>query len=229
MRKELSRFAALAAVLLAGSCAAPGDNDMVAKTIDPAKLHPITVEPDYRSVRIAFAGNANGLMQEDTAKLQRVAEEYLARGDGSISVSAPEGADSSAAISYFGERLSAMGVPRARILVGTHPVTDGDRRVEIGFVAYEAHTAPCGDWSDDVTETQSNLPRLDFGCSVQHNIAAMVANPRDLDESRRLDDAPDAVRRATVLGHYEKGEITQATKHTSDSGTEQSGLSSDVQ
>jgi pilus assembly protein CpaD len=113
MRKELSRFAALAAVLLAGSCAAPGDNDMVAKTIDPAKLHPITVEPDYRSVRIAFAGNANGLMQEDTAKLQRVAEEYLARGDGSISVSAPEGADSSAAISYFGERLSAMGVPRA--------------------------------------------------------------------------------------------------------------------
>jgi pilus assembly protein CpaD len=229
MRKELSRFAALAAVLLAGSCAAPCDNDMVAKTIDPAKLHPITVEPDYRSVRIAFAGNANGLMQEDTAKLQRVAEEYLARGDGSISVSAPEGADSSAAISYFGERLSAMGVPRARILVGTHPVTDGDRRVEIGFVAYEAHTAPCGDWSDDVTETQSNLPRLDFGCSVQHNIAAMVANPRDLDESRRLDDAPDAVRRATVLGHYEKGEITQATKHTSDSGTEQSGLSSDVQ
>ncbi|HEX3943391.1 MAG TPA: CpaD family pilus assembly protein [Rhizomicrobium sp.] len=229
MRKELSRFAALAAVLLAGSCAAPGDNDMVAKTIDPAKLHPITVEPDYRSVRIAFAGNANGLMQEDTAKLQRVAEEYLARGDGSISVSAPEGPDSSAAISYFGERLATMGVPRSRILVGTHPVTDGDRRVEIGFVAYEAHTAPCGDWSDDSADTQSNLPRLDFGCSVQHNIAAMVANPRDLDESRRLDDAPDAVRRATVLGHYEKGEITQATKKTVDSGTEQSGLSSDVQ
>jgi len=229
MRKELSRFAALAAVLLAGSCAAPGDNDMVVKTIDPAKLHPITVEPDYRSVRIAFAGSANGLMQEDTAKLQRVAEEYLARGDGSISVSAPEGSDSSAAISYFGERLAAMGVPRARILVGTHPVTDGDRRVEIGFVAYEAHTAPCGDWSDDITETQSNLPRLDFGCSVQHNIAAMVANPRDLDESRRLDDAPDAVRRATVLSHYEKGEVTQASKHTSDSGSEQSGLSSDVQ
>ncbi len=229
MRKELTRFAALAAVLLAGSCAAPGGSDMAAPpTIDPAKLHPITVQPDYHSVRIAFGG-PGGMTAEDTAKLQRVADEYLARGDGSISISAPEGPDSQDAISFFGERLAATGVPRGRILVGTHPVTDGDRRVEIGFVAYEAHTAPCGNWSDDVTDTETNLPRLDFGCSVQHNIAAMVANPRDLDESRQLDDAPDAARRATVLGHYEKGEVTQANKKTSDQGSEQSGISSDIQ
>jgi pilus assembly protein CpaD len=180
-------------------------------------------------VRIGYLSGPNGLSPEDSAKLQRVAEDYLARGDGSLSISAPEGPDSSDAISFFGERLAAIGVPRGRILVGTHPVTDGDRRVEIGFVAYEAHTAPCGNWSDDVTDTSANLPRLDFGCSVQHNIAAMVANPRDLDESRRLDDAPDAARRAAVLGHYEKGEITQATKHTADQGTEQSGISSEVQ
>ena len=228
MRKELIRFAALAAVLLAGSCAAPGDNDMVVKTIDPARLHPITVGPNYRSVRVAFAGGASGLMPEDAAKVDRVAEDYMSRGDGSISISVPEGGDSSNAISYFGERLARLGVPRSRILVGTHPVEDGDRRVELGFVAYEAHTAPCGNWSDDVTDTQSNLPRLDFGCSVQHNIAAMVANPRDLDESRRLDDTPDAARRATVLGHYEKGETTQADKRTVDKGAEQSGMSSDL-
>jgi pilus assembly protein CpaD len=230
MRKELSRFAALAAVLLAGSCAAPGASDLAAPpTIDPVKLHPITVQPDYHSVRIGFRGGPGGMTPEDTAKLQRVADEYLARGDGSISISAPEGPDSSDAISFFGERLAAIGVPRGRILVGTHPVTDGDRRVEIGFVAYEAHTAPCGNWSDDVTDTETNLPRLDFGCSVQHNVAAMVANPRDLEESRQLDDAPNAARRATVMGHYEKGEVTQATKKTSDSGTEQSGISSDIQ
>lgn len=230
MRKELTRFAALAAVLLAGSCAAPGDNDNnVVKTIDPAQLHPITVDPSYHSVRLSFTGHKGELAPEDAAKLDRVAGEYLARGDGSISISVPEGGDASDAISYFGERLATRGVPRSRILVGTHPVNDGDRRVEIGFVAYEAHTAPCGNWSDDITDTENNLPRLDFGCSVQHNIAAMVANPRDLDESRRLDDAPDAARRATVLGHYEKGEITQADKHTTDKSVEQSGLSSDLQ
>lgn len=229
MRKELTRFAALAAVLLAGSCAAPGDNDMVVKTIDPARLHPITVGPNYRSVRVTFAGGVNGLMPEDAAKVDRVTEDYLSRGDGSISVSVPEGGDSSNAISYFGERLARLGVPRSRILVGTHPVEDGDRRIEIGFMAYEAHTAPCGNWSDDVMDTQTNLPRLDFGCSVQHNIAAMVANPHDLERSRGLDDAGDAVRRATVLGKYEKGEATQADKRTADKSSEQSGMSSVLQ
>jgi len=229
MRKDLTRFAALAAVLLAGSCAAPGDNDMVVRTVDPQLTHPITVQPEYQSVRVSFSGRAAGVMPEDMSKLGHIADEFLARGDGSLSVSAPEGPDSSDAISYVGERLTQLGVPRSRILVGTHPVNDGDRRVEIGFVAYQAHTAPCGDWIDDQTDTSANLPRPDFGCSVQHNIAAMVANPRDIDESRRLDDTPDAVRRATVLGHYERGEVTQAAKHTVDTSSEQSGISSDLQ
>lgn len=228
MTKDVMRLAALAAVLLAGSCAAPGDNDRIA-SVDPVVTHPITVQPDYQSVRISFAGPHGDLMPDDSAKLEHVVDDYLVRGDGSLSISAPEGPDSSAAITYFGEHLARMGVPRSHILVGTHPVSDGDRRVEIGFVAYVAHTAPCGDWSEDAAEnTSDNLPMPNFGCAVQHNIAAMVANPRDLDESRRL-DTPDAARRATVLSHYEKGEVTQADKHTVDKTTEQSGISSDTQ
>ena len=62
----------------------------------------------------------------------------------------------------------------------------------------------------------------DFGCANQHNLAAMVADPRDLDQSRRLDDAPDAARRAAVIGHYERGEPSQATKKTTDAAVEQS-------
>jgi hypothetical protein len=31
-----------------------------------------------------------------------------------------------------------------------------------------------------------------------------------------------------VVGHYEKGEVTQATKRTSDSGSEQSAGASDI-
>jgi hypothetical protein len=42
-------------------------------------------------------------------------------------------------------------------------------------------------------------------------------------------DASDATRRATVAGHYEKGEVTQADKHTVDKATEQSGISSSIQ
>jgi pilus assembly protein CpaD len=64
---------------------------------------------------------------------------------------------------------------------------------------------------------------------VQQNIAAMVADPRDLMAPRPM--APmDANRRATVLEHYEKGEVTQATKKTSDQSVEQTAPgASDVQ
>jgi len=228
MSKDVMRLSALAAVLLAGSCAGPGSNDPV-PTVEPQIAYPITVQPDYQAVKVSFAGPGAPMAPEDAARLDRVVGDYLTQGDGSLSVSAPEGPDSSEAITFFGERLVQMGVARSRILVGTHPVTDGDRRVEVGFVSYVAHTKPCGDWSKNANNDDSNLPMPDFGCSVQHNIAAMVANPRDLDQPRRFDDGPDAVRRATVMGHYEKGEPTQAEKRTVDKATEQSGISSDVQ
>jgi type IV pilus biogenesis protein CpaD/CtpE len=38
----------------------------------------------------------------------------------------------------------------------------------------------------------------------------------------------DTARRATVMDHYEKGEVTQATKRTSDLPVEQSAGASDV-
>ena len=46
----------------------------------------------------------------------------------------------------------------------------------------------------------------------------MVADPRDLMGPRPMDDG-DAARRATVIGNYEQGEITQADKHTTDQPT----------
>ncbi|MEI9929673.1 MAG: CpaD family pilus assembly lipoprotein [Rhizomicrobium sp.] len=80
------------------------------------------------------------------------------------------------------------------------------------------------DWGD----TADNQPPPTFGCAVQKNIAAMVADPRDLVQQRAMGPS-DAARRTTVMGHYEKGEITQSDKHTGDKAVEQSGESSSVQ
>jgi len=209
MSSQITRFAALAAVLLAGSCAAPSNDDV--KFADPVANHPITVQPEYRAVRVSFADGAAGLMPDDSAQLNGLVRDYLESGSGAVSVSVPDGPDSSRAISYFGERLVDMGVPRSRILVGARPAADGDRRVEISFVSYVAHTEPCGDWSENVADTASNLPMPNFGCAVQHNIAAMVANPRDVEGPRGMGGA-DAARRATVTGKYEKGETTSAAR-----------------
>ncbi len=66
------------------------------------------------------------------------------------------------------------------------------------------------DWPSDWGDTWDNTPAPNFGCAVQKNMAAMLADPRDMVEPRPM-DAPDAARRATVMGHYDKGEVTQLT------------------
>jgi pilus assembly protein CpaD len=83
--------------------------------------------------------------------------------------------------------------------------------VEIGYVGYVAHADPCSDWSKDLANTAANQSSPNFGCAVQHNIAAMVSDPRDLVQPRPLTDS-DAGRRNTVIGNYQKGKVTAAEK-----------------
>lgn len=214
--RNFVRFGAMAAVLLAGSCAAPSNNANI--TADGEANHPITVAPSYQSIKVSFAADNQGLLPEDSAKLDAFVTEYMTRGNGSISVSVPAGPGAATSIHYFGERLASMGVARSNILVGTHDVAaNKDGRVEIGYMGYIAHTDPCGDWSQDASDASSNLPMPDFGCSVQHNIAAMVADPRDLVSERPLGTA-DATRRSVMMGKYEKGEPTAASKTQDQSG-----------
>jgi pilus assembly protein CpaD len=207
--KRILRYAAVAAVLLAGSCAAPMNEDTLSN--DGAVNHPITVEAHYSAIKLPFSAPDAGLLPEDAARFNEFVALYLERGNGSISISAPAGRDASAAISYFAERLASLGVARSRILVGTHEAANGEARVEIGYMGYVARVDPCGDWSKDLANTAANQSAPNFGCAVQHNIAAMVSDPRDLVQPRPMTDS-DAVRRNTALGNYEKGKVTAADK-----------------
>ncbi|HLY07434.1 MAG TPA: CpaD family pilus assembly protein [Rhizomicrobium sp.] len=217
LRKNLLRAAAVAAVLLAGSCASPSSDDRPVFA-DGLRNHPITVAPHYQAIRVAFSDPAAGLSPEDSSNLSAFVDDYLARGDGQISITAPRGPSSSDALAYLGDELVHMGVPRSRILVGTHDSANGDTRVEIGYIAYEARTDACGNWSQDAHDNFANLPLPDFGCSNQHNLAAMVSDPRDLAAPRGMGPS-DATRRETVVGSYEKAQTTGQAKNTSQSAS----------
>jgi pilus assembly protein CpaD len=214
---NLLRFASLAAVLLAGSCAQPGDMNAPIASYSPTENYPITVEPGSQNLRVSYAGPGVGMSPEDTVAFDAFVAQYLAHGNGAISVSVPQGPGEQAEITYFGEHLFAMGVDRSRVLVGTHSVANGDGRVEVNFVEYKAETKPCGDWSENVAQDNDNAPMPNFGCAVQHNIAAMVADPRDLVAPRPM-GAADPVRRGTVMGLYEKGQPTAAQQTQQQSG-----------
>jgi pilus assembly protein CpaD len=216
----LFRAAAIACVLVAGSCSATNDGSTISE--DGARNHPIAVEPSFRDLKLAFAGGADSMSTEDSGKFDAFLADYRTLGNGSLGISVPGGATSRAAITYFAERAAATGISRDKILVSTHDVANGDNRVDVSYIAYTASTQACGDWSENLAFSGDNLTPKNFGCSIQHNIAAMVADPRDLLQPRRFDPA-DANRAGTVITNYELGKPTPAEK-TQD----QSGAVSDV-
>lgn len=216
------RVAALASVLVAGSCASRGMmTDDSGTMSDPAVNHPISVEPSFREMKVNFAGPA-GMNPDDAARFDNFLADYRAHGNGSLGISVPAGAPSHAAITYFAERAASTGISRDKILVSTHDTADGDYRVDVSYITYTASTDRCGDWSENLAFTLDNQTSKNFGCSVQHNMAAMVADPRDLLGPRRFEPG-DANRAAVVLDNYEQGKPTSAQK-TQD----QSGAVSDV-
>jgi pilus assembly protein CpaD len=224
--KILFRGMCLASVLMAGSCASHAP-DATHMAEDGAFNHPITVEPSYRSIKLYYSPADSGIQPNDQARFAGFIADYEAHGNGSIAVTAPSGMNSQAMIGFFAQRINDLGVSKDHILVATHDSPDGDMRVEINYVSYEAHTDKCGDWSQDLDYTSNNDTPRNFGCSVQQNIAAQVADPRDLIQPRDM-DASNSARRSTVINNYEQGKVTSADKRKADVSNEQSGTSSNV-
>jgi pilus assembly protein CpaD len=218
--ENIFRAAALVSILAAGSCAATNDGQSISQ--DGAINHPIAVEPSYKEIKMHFAGGAAGISADDAVTFDNFLADFRAHGNGSLGISVPDGAPSRAAITWFAERAAATGIPKDKILVSTHEVANNDFRVDISYISYAARTQPCGDWSENLAFSADNLTPRNFGCATRQNIAAMVADPRDLLGPRRFDPA-DANRAGVVIENYEQGKPTAATK-TND----QSGAISDV-
>jgi pilus assembly protein CpaD len=217
--RNLFRGLSLAAVLMAGSCTSPSSDEKMVFD-DPVANHPILVQPSYQSLKVG--ASAAGIDSQDMAKFDAFVAGYQSHGNGKIVISVANGAAANAELSSIADRINAMGISRDQILVANHDVQGDDQRVELNYISYQANTATCGDWSEDLSNTDENKTAANLGCSVQHNIAAMAADPRDLLGPRPMGGA-DANRRATVVTNYEKGSPTAATK-TSD----QSSAISDV-
>jgi pilus assembly protein CpaD len=205
---NLFRGFCLAAVLTAGSCAAPSDEGGPVVD-DPIAAHPIAVEPSYQSLKLSYSGGA--MNAADGERLDAFVADYRQHGNGKISISAPSGVNTQQAVISLADRINQMGVSRDRILIATHDAAAADDRLEVNYISYRAHADACDDWSEDLTHTWDNKPPRIFGCATQHNLAAMVSDPRDLLGPRPMDEA-DGRRRQTVITNYDKGQPTAANK-----------------
>jgi pilus assembly protein CpaD len=197
--------------MLVAACANPVNGPEDGQPYD--ERFPITVEPQIQILRVEV--DAAGLGPDSTASLGQFARDYLRNGSGSLRVSAPRRLPQAA--NLVADRLADFGIPRDRIMTGLDDVPNAADEVKITYIGYQAHAEPCGDWSSNLGDTAANKTSPNFGCATQHNLAAMIADPRDLATPKPF--APgDAQRGLTVLDKYRKGEPTPTNKTAEQSG-----------
>ncbi len=211
---KLLRASVALAALCVAACANPVNGPQA--SFDPNTAYPISVEPRMMTLRLPADAQSTDQDQNLSGQLERFAADYLDHGSGAIAVSAPNRYRN--APSDYAERLVTLGIPRDHILVGNQDDPSSSDAVKLTYIRYVAETAPCGNFTVNEADTAANLPQRNFGCATQHNIAAMVADPRDLVSPRAL-TPDDAQRRLEVLDKYRKGQTTVAEKTQAQSGT----------
>ena len=85
------------------------------------------------------------------------------------------------------------------------PVTQGSippGSVRVVVSRSRAEVPNCPDWSAPSQPNQNNNSMSNLGCSVNSNIAAMVANPQDLLHGREGDPYVDAAAASRGIGVY---------------------------
>lgn len=213
-------LAALLACTLA-ACKHDGDGTQVAgwALVDPSQRHPIMVSQQPATLSVHVARGGTGLTASQRAEVAQFASKYRASDSGNsrLVISAPGGGGNEVsamnAVQDIREILLDGGFSESSIAVEAYT---GEGRheppIRISYMRYVAEGPECGhDWSENLARNPKNFHYPDFGCSAQHNLAAMVANPADL-LGPRTEGPRDSDRRDAVFGNYVKGKVTGAEK-----------------
>jgi pilus assembly protein CpaD len=213
MRSSLVAPVVLAFAATLASCASTPPAPL--ETYDVSVRYPITVTPGMRTLRLAAVNNGGELDPNMSAQLTAFVSDYKGQGVGALSLSAPRNWEGTAR--GIADRIVGMGVTPDRILLGTDEAPQPGGEVTLTFIRYVAQSPACGDWSVDLARTFNNRSMPNLGCATQKNLAAMVADPRDLVQPKPMGPA-DAQRALTILERYRNGEPTQAQQTQEQSG-----------
>lgn len=211
----MPRSATLIGLLALGAIVS-GCMGLPAEGLDPAPLTPtsrfaLQVEPGTE--QIALAVHDTGLSANQTRALQDMVNAFLTEGAPVLTVEAPSGNDpvSSATAWSVKGALEAAGVPGHRVRIATYVAPDPRAPVLVGFETIRAVVPQCGRQWTNLARTGANAGQANFGCAVNANLAAQIADPRDI-VTPRAPTPSDAARRSVVLDRYRAGAQTAATR-----------------
>ena len=213
MRSAVKHAFVLAAALVLSSCAAATTGQMNVAPVTPLSQYVLQVEPGMD--RIALAVHEQGLSANQHDALRSLVSRFGAEQASVLRIEAPTGNDpvTSAQAYAMRDAVQAMGVPGQMIQVVGYDAPDPRAPVLAGFEVLRAHIPDCSAEPRNLSSRYSNMPTGGFGCAVTANMAAQIADPRDIRGPRTFQPA-DSGRAAVVFSLYRQGEQTAAEQET---------------
>lgn len=185
--------------------------------------YPISVERSEVTLDLEVAPGTHRLTSNQQARVSAFVAQFRRSAGGQLNVKVPSGsANEIAALNAVADIKTILrehGIPDGAVHIAPYGSGyAGDPPVVISYLGYRAVASDCSNWSENLSVTTANRLSPNFGCAYQHNIAAQVADPRDLDRARPMDPA-STERRSVVRDKYINGEPTAAQVSDDDQGT----------
>lgn len=179
--------------------------------LTPTSRFSLQVEPGLD--RIALAVHETGLSANQRAALDALVGRFAMEGAPVLVIEAPAGGDPTAAQAAWNVKAAfeAAGVPGERIQLVGYAAPDPRAPVLVGFETVQAVVPQCGAQWGNLGRTGDNQSASNFGCAVTANLAAQIADPRDIVAPRAMTPA-DAGRRSVVFDAYREGAQTAAQR-----------------
>ena len=199
------------ALVMAGCSGVNGELDDVYHPATHYEQHPITVTKGTVKMQVPSRSSRMSAAHEDA--VIRFAQQAKAHQAGTVYVKRPSGRVSADVVAGRVTQLLASEGISTRVM--RHTTYSGHGPVIVSYSRHFASTNECGNWSDNLAVTNENVLPANYGCAGQHNLAALVANPKDL-VTPRTSTAPDAQRRSQLFTDYRTPKSTATASEGDD-------------
>lgn len=197
----------VAAVLLGAGLLAACDRNLTTSTIpeDYRQRHQIALVRGSEVLDVFVGRTARGLDRRQTEDVRGFGRDYMQSGEGPLVAYLPVGAPANevnAGLASIRSALAGGGAAGRLHIAQYHPEQPGSAPIRLTFAKLKAATnSVCSYETTGVIPTtlrehNANATPYNFGCSYQRNLAAQVADPRDLVRPRQ--EGPVDVERRTA-------------------------------
>lgn len=213
----IGRIAATVLCLAWLAACAPNTPEAI---MDTDTKYPFLVDSRMVTQPVIFVPGQTAISKVDIKSLNVFVHHFFKSGGHKLDIrisSADDDAQGKARLETLRRHILRLGVRPGEItLHRIDGVIDRGGPMILSFESYSVRPIECTQRNVGTSPNPSNTKHPDHGCSLRAGIAAMIANPADL-QSPRPEGPAFGARRGRVLRNYGEGQPTEGARGDNES------------